>query len=105
MWLKIPAARTKLHAFLRFQQQFANLDQIREPCASNSVSKTPLNRETTDGTDKEWRLEARLRSHGSRKAARDRKQGRKGKSRRRPQGEFQPLVEFFFSQRSRRCPR
>jgi copper oxidase (laccase) domain-containing protein len=53
MWLKIPAARTKLHANSGFQQQFANLDQIHEPPVRNSVSKTPLNRETTDGTDKE----------------------------------------------------
>lgn len=93
MWLKIPAARTKLHANSGFQQQFANLDQIREPPVRNSVSKAPLNRETKDGTDKEWRLEARLRGDGPRKAARDRQQGRKSKSRRRPQGEFQPLVE------------
>src|SRR5579884_2429470 len=71
----------------------SNLDQHCEPGPKRCVARLPLEGDQKHASNEEWRIEARLCGDGSGKAARDRQQGWKSESRRRTQGELQPLIQ------------
>lgn len=70
---------------------FSNFHQHYEPAVRNSVAGLPGHEEVEHAEHEKWWVEARICGDGSREAARNRKQGRQGQSRRRTQEQLQPL--------------
>ena len=73
----------------------SNIDQHCEPGPKQCVATPPSTKERCHANNQKRRIEAGLCGDGSCEAARDRQQGRKGESWRRPQSELEPLVIFF----------
>lgn len=89
------ARQQKIATGSAIRRLLVNIDQHWKPRDPFFVDQSPPRREKSNGTNQERWIEAGLCSDGSRKAARNCKQGRQGKPRWWPKGEFQPVGCHF----------